>query len=267
MLLAIIAKIGLVFSQPITYALVAIVGFITYKPKWFAHALFLLFFTMVYNAYLKSIWQIPLPIYLDGWAFPSGHMHSAVAFWGALAINARNLIVWTITLFILLLCGYGLIYEGFHTPIDILAAYGFGALTLTVYHFLMKFKFFNEKIYRIGLLTVPLSFLIFFFIPQAATKPHLFQALGGSIGLVLGCALCQNESQMKLKSKLILLVSIIAGLVVIFLGMKYLPFHFNIKILVQFALMTLWLGISCCLGSKVLAYVDFCFLSPRHKLS
>lgn len=184
-----IAQIGLAFSQPITYAIVGILGILFYKPKWFAHAALLLFFTMVYNAYLKSVFQIPLPIYMEGWAFPSGHMHSAFVFWGALALQARNLIIWALTLFMLLICGYGLIYEGFHTPVDILGAYGFGTLTLLAYFCLMKIKFFNEKIYRIGLITTPLTLLLFFFIPGANTKTHVLFALGGSISLTLGSAL------------------------------------------------------------------------------
>jgi membrane-associated phospholipid phosphatase len=251
MLLAIIAKIGLAFSQPATYALVAILGFLTYKPKWFAHALFLLFFTMVYNAYLKSIWQIPLPIYLEGWAFPSGHMHSAVAFWAVIAIQARNVIVWALTLFMLILCGYGLLYEGFHTPIDIFAAYGFGAVTLIIYYFLMKLQFFDVKIYRIGLLTTPLALFIFFFIPQAASKAHLFQALGGSIGLVMGCALCQNDFQTTLKTKLTSVFLAFMGIIGIYMGLAYLPMLITLKIFCQFALMTFWLGVSPCLGNRL----------------
>ncbi|HRE32849.1 MAG TPA: phosphatase PAP2 family protein, partial [Candidatus Berkiella sp.] len=90
------------------------------------------------NVYLKSIWQMPLPAPMEGWAFPSGHMHSAVVFWGALAIEFRRFWFSALIVFMLCLAGYGLVYHGYHYPIDIVGAVGFGSLSLFIYGYLRQ---------------------------------------------------------------------------------------------------------------------------------
>src|SRR5262249_47331907 len=128
-----IARIGLLFCNPSILASIITIGFLTQNERVFARTLFLLTFTLISNFYLKSLWQVPLIAHMDGWAFPSGHMSIAVVFWGYLACIYRNFIFSALVGFMLCLAGYGLVYQGYHYPIDILGSVIFGAISITIY--------------------------------------------------------------------------------------------------------------------------------------
>lgn len=100
-------------------------------------ALVLLLFTVPYNTLLKNCFQVPLPEAIQSThsflAFPSGHTHSFVVFWGWLAWTAQRKWAWT-TLYLIVLpfFGWSLVQKGFHYPSDVFSAVGFGWLTLGV---------------------------------------------------------------------------------------------------------------------------------------
>ncbi len=171
-----IAKFGLSFCHTPIVASLIIIGLISKKREIFARAAYLLLFTMIYNAYLKSIWQAPLPPPMEGWAFPSGHMHSAMVFWGWLAIEFRKVWFYEIVFFILTLVGYGLIQQGYHYPVDVLASVGFGSLSLTLYALINRLKFFKGHLERLGGLMVLLSGIIILLMIPEARKPHVIKA-------------------------------------------------------------------------------------------
>ena len=81
-------------------------------------------FTIIFNAFLKSIWQIPLPetAHSDGWAYPSGHTHFTVAYWSIVCLYYRSLTLFTATGLILTAYGYALVAKGYHHSVDILPA-------------------------------------------------------------------------------------------------------------------------------------------------
>lgn len=90
--------------------------------------LFMCAFATLFNSYLKSIWQIPLPITANsnGWAFPSGHMHFACVFWLTLALSiGRQYFYAAIPLLVAL--GYALVAKGYHYPADIFPSALLGA--------------------------------------------------------------------------------------------------------------------------------------------
>jgi membrane-associated phospholipid phosphatase len=186
-LLATIAKLGIFIGHTPTYFTIVLVGFFTrYKPI-IIRVLLLLLFTNVYNLYLKSIWQIPLPAPLEGWAFPSGHMHSAVVFWGWLAFELRKFWAIMATIVILTCIGYGLVYNGYHYPRDILGSLLFGGISIMIYGFLNRIALLKAKPYYLGIGLTGLSFLLAMGIPASARTPHMWQAwcilLGFSMGL------------------------------------------------------------------------------------
>jgi len=257
-MLELIAKTGLFFSQPIVLACVVLVGFLNRNEAIFGRTLFLLLFTMVYNVFLKSIWQVPLPPPLEGWAFPSGHMHSAVVFWGALAIEFRRFEFSALVVFTLCLTGYGLIYHGYHYPIDILGAVGFGSFSLFLYNIFKQQPYFKEKPYRLG---TQLSFLAIvcmqFMPPESLQKWHIWQALGALIGFTIGWALLsqqQNKQTLTIEGKQRLFVTSVAllGSLAFFYLLKILPITKNPMIFCQFLLIAIWVSSSKLITHQIL---------------
>lgn len=255
-MLELIAKTGLFFSQPIVLASVVLVGFLNRHEAIFGRTLLILLFTMIYNVYLKSVWQIPLPPPLEGWAFPSGHMHSAVVFWGALAIEFRRFWFSALVTFILCLSGYGLIYHGYHYPIDIVGALAFGSLTLIVYRYLQQRPLFKEKSYRLGILLILLAMIFILLTPPLARKLHLWQAFGALIGFTLGWSLLTNRQVNQLyafnaKQRLMLLSVTLTGALAYFHLMRVLPINQQTMIFAQFFLIAIWVNASKIITQKI----------------
>ena len=112
-------------------------GTLLRKRRYYYEAMLLLVWTIAYNPWLKSIWKIPLPptVKSNTWAFPSGHMHVAMAFFGYLAWNIKSPVVRGLILFLTIFQGWGLVVNGFHYPIDVMGAIGFGALTIVLWQY------------------------------------------------------------------------------------------------------------------------------------
>lgn len=127
-----------------TYFMIGLglIGALGFKYRPFLDALILVMFTTVYNLFLKSLFEIPLPETLGktGWAFPSGHMHVCVVFWGWLTLTYPGTWRKYIGLFAIYLgAGYALIDSGYHYFNDILGAIGFGGITLAVVYGMAKY--------------------------------------------------------------------------------------------------------------------------------
>ena len=115
-LLDIVAKFFLIFGQEFVLIPLIIFGFLALNKKTYGHAIFLLLFTMIFSAFLKSIFQIPLAEHLNktGYAFPSGHMQTAIVFYGWLFIAHKNTLVRSLVSIILLGIGFALIQQKYH---------------------------------------------------------------------------------------------------------------------------------------------------------
>jgi membrane-associated phospholipid phosphatase len=178
-----IAKLGISLDSPYLYAVVILLGLMFSKNKaMFGRTLLLVTFTMIYNLGLKSIWKIPLPEPLTGWAFPSGHMHAAVVFYGWLAIEMHKTWFTEIALFILCIIAYGLLYCGYHWPIDILGSIIFGSFTLFTFWLINRQSYFQQKPYRVGYILSALAIIIY-----ALVYPYFGHIL--DIKLILGILL------------------------------------------------------------------------------
>jgi hypothetical protein len=157
-----IAKAGCFLDSTVLYTIIILFGliFTPYKAA-FTRTVLLLSFTIIYNLGLKSIWQIPLLPPLEGWAFPSGHMHAAVVFWGWLAIEVHRAWFTKIVLLFLCIISYGLIYYFYHYPIDVVGAAAFGSFSLFLFWILNRLPYFHHKAYRLGYLLSPVAITIF----------------------------------------------------------------------------------------------------------
>ncbi|HBC71934.1 MAG TPA: hypothetical protein DEG23_02500 [Coxiellaceae bacterium] len=115
-----------------------ILGMIFHKRELYAKAACFLFFVIIWNALLKYMFKIPLPLHLgDGYAFPSGHMHATAVFYGYILYKTDNKIIKTLLVVLLGLIGFSLIYCQFHDLFAVLAAVGFAIAEITLYHFLL----------------------------------------------------------------------------------------------------------------------------------
>lgn len=178
-------------SEYFIIALVSI-GYLTYQKAPFARGLFLLLFTMVLNPFLKDIWQIPLNPDLGkvGYAFPSGHMQTAAAFWLWLAYDLKKPLFKGLVVLLLCAIGFSLQHFGYHTLMDILGALGFAGISLLFYGFWMKRL---KETYHpyIGLCLafagLPLIYL------TSTHNAHVWIATGALVGFSLGWALYHRQ--------------------------------------------------------------------------
>ncbi len=149
-------------------------------------ALSLLFFTMVYNLWLKGIWRMPLPPALNnpGFAFPSGHMHVTVVFYGAfaLALRRQRVVLAGLTLLIVGV-GVALVVKGYHYVPDVVAATGFGCLSLGLSKGLASSSFARRRLWLMPLLGTVLAGVVYGFFLWAAPEQQLL--LGALSGLIL----------------------------------------------------------------------------------
>jgi len=137
-----IPKGFLAFSHPTLIVPLLIIGFLLEKKGliknahqsttiW-QYACLLILFSMVFNAFLKSLFLVPLnpAIGKEGFAFPSGHMQVSVAFYGWLFWAYLYRMLRGSILLVLTGVGYGLIQQGYHNFSDVIAAAAVGVLTV-----------------------------------------------------------------------------------------------------------------------------------------
>lgn len=126
------------------------------------NASLLVLFTMIFNAFLKSLFLIPLnPVLgLKGFAFPSGHMNVAVVLYGWLLLKYPQRICRLIFLLIILSIGFALIHQGYHNFRDVLGAIGFGIITLCAFLKTIKTRPIQKNPPTLGLYLVLLSGLM-----------------------------------------------------------------------------------------------------------
>lgn len=191
-----LTSLGLLVGQPIFYVFAFLIGCLIGQRRVFSHALVLMLFTMIYNLWLKSIWQVPLPEWLNsqGWAFPSGHMHTAWVFWGTVAIMISNTRVRLFALALVCFNGAALMQAGFHGIKDILGALGFGALSMLIYQGLLAQPLIKKHAYGLGFACALFGFIMIqLLIPTAQVQPYLWQSLGALLGFCSGWAYLQHQ--------------------------------------------------------------------------
>ena len=219
------ANYTLYVTKPMFLIVFLIVGLLGFQKRHFGEALFLLMITMALNAYLKSVFAVPLlpKVGTTGYAFPSGHMATAVVFWGWLMLRVQQ--TWFTVLAGALICaiGFSLWHLGYHTPMDIGGALVVGVLmVLLAALFLIKLDPKDEGMPLFGLLLACCSTLLIMITPGA--KPEIWMSPGilalGSIGwwIQLKSVSIPNSYLVKLFA----LVFGLVGAVGIFYAKKYI---------------------------------------------
>ncbi|AIF81451.1 hypothetical protein I862_04455 [endosymbiont of Acanthamoeba sp. UWC8] len=209
-------------------ALVSIIGFVLFNRKAFGSALFITIFTMALNAYLKSVWQVPLNPELnkEGWAFPSGHTQSSCVFWFflSLMLEKRRMIICAPV--VLLGVVSGIVHFGYHEWYEILSAIGFAGLEIIFFYYLLKvWDYYQIGFYYLGffLIVVILLFLSFLLTPNKQGYFWLWNGLGGMLGISIGWMIVEKVyKHYEIKHKKF--ISFI--LLVVFTGIFY-GYHFD----------------------------------------
>ncbi|MCS5708082.1 hypothetical protein CC99x_004100 [Candidatus Berkiella cookevillensis] len=253
----IIAEIGLIFSQPVTLVIAFLLGTFFLNTKAFSKAFMLMLFTMIYNLYLKSIWQIPLEPPLEGWAFPSGHMHAAWVFWGWLVCHYKKWSLFATFLVAMSLATFGMIDHGYHNIIDVLGAIGFGSLSLLIFYGLNRTVVFKENMFVASVLISGLGLLFLCMMPASVqTKLHIWQAQGGLLGLSLGWLYYNpSHTSLKLYHKVIMLLSCVAGMAGLHFALLHPPTQFNAQLFT--AIKTFLLAVWILLSQRLFTHI-FC---------
>lgn len=255
----IITEIGLIFSQPITLIIVFLFGTFFLDTKAFSKAFMLMLFTMIYNLYLKSIWQIPLDPSLEGWAFPSGHMHAAWVFWGWLVCHYKKWSLLAAFLVAMGLATFGMIDHGYHHLSDVLGAIGFGSLSLLIFYGLNRITIFKENMFVSSVLISGLGLLFLCMMPASVqTKLHIWQAQGGLLGLSLGWLCYHAHATLKLYHKIIMLLCCIAGMAGLHFALLHPPTQFNAQLFqaIKAFLLAAWVLLS----QRLLTHIFYRYL-------
>jgi PAP2 superfamily len=114
-----------------------ILGYIWISSSIFYHAACVLLLSILINYILKNIFKIPLT-FMPGkhnYAFPSGHMQSASAFYGYLLYKFSHQAIKIICLVVLVGIAWAMIARGYHNYYDILAAILCSIALIAIYNF------------------------------------------------------------------------------------------------------------------------------------
>ncbi len=190
------------------------IGYLTYRRQIFARALFILLFTMLLNPFLKALFEIPLS-WKEGWAFPSGHMQTTTVLWGWLLWELKNKAFTAAALFVMGAVAWSMLHLGYHTPVDLFGAVGFGALTLLAYGFACHFLPEKRHPY-LGVFMAGIGLFLIYFTPEKL--PHMWIAQGALVGFSLGWAIYHTwDTQDWIFKRRFKVASAFAGIFVLYL--------------------------------------------------
>ncbi len=132
------AKMILGFSHGTIIVPLLIIGYIWINEEIFFHSICLILLSMISNSAFKVTFQVPLNPHIgkEGFAFPSGHMQTAVALYGFLYTFTRNKALKNSLIVLLIMIGASLIYFGYHNLADILGAVFFALILIYCYKYL-----------------------------------------------------------------------------------------------------------------------------------
>ena len=217
-------------------------GYLTYSKPIFARSLYLMAFTMIFNAFLKSLWQIPLnpALNIEGWAFPSGHMQVACAFWGWLAYEFDNKKFRCTIAVLLIAFGLSLIHFDYHNLNDVVAAAMFAILEIMVFRIIIS-KIKPQEQPLVGLLLSGVGWLLISLLPK--TYPHTWLAQGILMGFSLGYWLNENYIKQSTNNfKLYKLTICFIGAAIIAMLSKYLPYQQKYQAFIGYFAISFWIS-------------------------
>lgn len=181
-MLDIIAKIFLSFGHEIFIIPLRILGYIWLEKEIFFNAICLILVSILGNFALKITFQVPLLPHLgQGFAFPSGHMQSAVVLYGWLIAKTRNFIYRVLMISVLIGIALSLVYCNYHNYFDVLGAIFFGYLLIFFYSLLANS---GKQILLSSVVTLSTLLLLYILLLHKFIEEHLWMAYYALIGVV-----------------------------------------------------------------------------------
>lgn len=205
-------------------------------------AFMILMLGLIINGNLKLFFGIPLPQHLQGFAFPSGHMQSAVVFWGWLIYEYYTPSLLVLGSFLLAGEGYWLTYFGYHSAIDVVGAVIVGLLVLLCYGFILRrYSFISQKNIAEAalLLSIPLALRL---VPTMYYQ-NVMVCQGTLLGFYAGWSLPGvNKKDVGLCVQLLHIAMAVAGIGFCYciLGMTSLSYFSNHYIFLLTAFAGMW---------------------------
>lgn len=189
---------------------IMMIGMIFHKRDLYAKAACFLLWAMIFNTLLKYLFKVPLFPHLgNGYAFPSGHMHAASAFYGYILYKTNNKTV-KVGLGILLFClGFSLIRCHFHDLFDVTGAVGFAIAELFIYHLISE-KFGDKSV---GIVAVISAVSVLFALSIIhKIEFHVWLAFYGLIGMESALSFTKDARLTSLCKKLTAFIMSVSGI-------------------------------------------------------
>ncbi len=182
-----IFSIVLFLVSPEFIILFLVLGIYFGERRVVLNTLIIALFGMVFNAYLKSVFQVPLnpEIGKIGWAYPSGHAMFDVVFWGALFIQTRKPWVLVLGLAISISGFFGMVYKRYHNWPEILGGVCSGGLVLTAFYCWIRYN--SSKIIVFALATLAIELALYIIFLQHAVLDYKWMRI--TIGIKMGLCL------------------------------------------------------------------------------
>jgi undecaprenyl-diphosphatase len=193
----VLADIFLAFNKPWVVMPLLGIGYWAYRRDLFSDVLFLVLLSMIVNAFLKCLFQVPLKPHLNqhGWyAFPSGHMQLSTVLYGRLWWEFQKT-KWAQAFLVLLMgMGWGMIWKNYHDLMDVAAGGLAGIGLLMSYSAFSRLSFVRRQPEKIGFFLLPLTAPLIFFMPSSIPPhlAHVWKAQGGILGFSLGMLVFKN---------------------------------------------------------------------------
>jgi len=173
-------------------------GYYYWSAARFTRVAMLLFVSGIINSFLKDYFQDPRPaieFMLDpqvgsSYGLPSGHAQIAVTLWGLLAYELKNQWITIGAVILIFLICFSRLYLGVHDLEDIALGLTVGLLILGIWHFSIKYNFFNNLNKSLIVVLILLFQLIAFnFYPTHQGHELSIWSLGAMMGWFLGFSL------------------------------------------------------------------------------
>ena len=147
-------------------SVIAVYLFLLSKKKDYIGLVYLLCFSMIYTEVLKDVFQMPRPPMhgqdVEGYGFPSGHtgFYSMFCIW--MFLTYQNKVVKILSIFVLSISCWLLVYDGYHYTRDIIGGLIFAGVVMYAYKkFVSKIDELKKFMY-IATLTTALLFVLHF---------------------------------------------------------------------------------------------------------